>query len=180
MAMSSHDARRQPDRKRNILMSACNTATASSTSATVRWAGAVLTEEAPRFQGGLGGDVLRRVKAHVEANLGEHISLNQLAALAGMSRFHFARQFRISTGQSPMGYVRRARIERATAILREREMPIARVAVSLGFADQSHFSRTFGRFIGVSPGSFADRHSMRVRRTSASNMRARGQPDAGY
>jgi AraC-like DNA-binding protein len=130
----------------------------------------VLTEDPLRFQAGLGSDVLRRVVAHVEANLGEHISLDQLAALAGMSRFHFARQFRISTGHSPMGYVRHARIERATAILRERNITIARVAVSLGFADQSHFTRTFGRFIGVSPKSFADRHRMRARRTSASSM----------
>jgi AraC family transcriptional regulator len=137
-------------------MSACITAMAFS------------TEDPPRFQGGLGGDVLRRIVAHVEANLGERISLDQLAALAGMSRFHFARQFRISTGRSPMGYVRHARIERATAILRERDTTIARVAVSLGFADQSHFTRTFGRFIGVSPKSFADRHCTRPRRTSAS------------
>ena len=136
---------------------------------------AVFTEDPPRFQGGLGGDVLRRVVAHVEANLGERISLDQLAALAGMSRFHFARQFRISTGRSPMGYVRHARIERATAILRERTMTIARVAVSLGFADQSHFTRTFGRFIGVSPKSFADHHRIRARRTSASNLRVEGQ-----
>jgi AraC family transcriptional regulator len=143
------------------------------------WAGAVLTENPLRFQGGLDAEVLRRVVAHVEANLGEHISLDQLAALAGMSRFHFARQFRISTGQSPMGYVRRTRIERATAILRERKMPIARVAASLGFADESHFSRTFGRFIGVSPRSFADRHCMRARRTSASNMRVQGRPNDG-
>jgi AraC-like DNA-binding protein len=112
-------------------------------------------DDGPRFHGGLGGDVLRRILAHVEANLGEHISLDQLASLAGLSRFHFARQFRISTGQSPMGYVRRARIERAKAILRARHITIAQVAVSLGFADQSHFTRTFARLIGVSPRSFA-------------------------
>jgi AraC family transcriptional regulator len=129
---------------------------------------AVLTEELPRSQGGLSGNVLRRVVAHVEDHLGEHISLEQLAALAGMSRFHFARQFRISTGQSPMGYVRQARIERATTILRERNTTIARVALSLGFADQSHFTRTFGRFIGVSPKSFADRH-WRARPAAGSN-----------
>jgi AraC family transcriptional regulator len=76
-----------------------------------------------------------------------------------------------------MEYVRIARIERATAILRERTMTIARVAVSLGFADQSHFTRTFGRFIGVSPKSFADRHCRPGRRTSASNMRVQGRPD---
>ena len=148
-------------------MSACITAMAFS------------TEDPPRFQGGLGGDVLRRIVAHVEANLGERISLDQLAALAGMSRFHFARQFRISTGRSPMGYVRHARIERATAILRERNTTIARVAVSLGFADQSHFSRTFGRFIGVSPRSFADRHRMRARRTATPNMGVEGRPNDG-
>jgi len=122
---------------------------------------AVLTEELPRSQGGLNGDVLRRVVAHVEDHLGEHISLDQLAALAGMSRFHFARQFRISTGRSPMRYVRQTRIERASTILRERNTTIARVAVSLGFADQSHFTRTFGRFIGISPQSFAERHRSR-------------------
>ena len=127
-----------------------------------------LTEELPRAPGGLSGDVLRRVVAHVEDHLGEHISLEQLAGSAGMSRFHFARQFRISTGLSPMGYVRQARIERATAILRDRNTTIAQVAVSLGFAYQSHFTRTFGRFVGVSPKSFADRH-WRARRTSASN-----------
>ena len=60
----------------------------------------VFTDESPRIQDGLGGDVLRRVVAYVQANLAEHISFVQLAALAGMSRFHFARQFRISTGQS--------------------------------------------------------------------------------
>lgn len=128
---------------------------------------AVLTEEVARFQGGLSHDVLRRVVAHVDAHLGERMSLDQLAGLAGMSRFHFARQFRITTGQSPMGYVRQARIERATAILSQSNTTIARVAVSLGFADQSHFTRTFGRFVGVSPKSFADRH-WRAGRNSAS------------
>ena len=140
---------------------------------------AVVTADPPRFQGGLAGDVLRRVVAYVQANLGERISLEQLAGLAGMSRFHFARQFRISTGQSPMGYVRQARIERATAILRERNTTIARVAVSLGFADQSHFTRTFGRFIGVSPKSFAERHRTRARRMAAANPRVEGQPNDG-
>jgi AraC family transcriptional regulator len=109
----------------------------------------------------LSADVLRRVVEHVEDHLGERISLDQLAALAGKSRFHFARQFRISTGLSPMGYVRQARIERASAILRERNTTIARVAVSLGFADQSHFTRTFGRVIGISPQSFTERHRAR-------------------
>jgi AraC family transcriptional regulator len=92
---------------------------------------------------------------HIDNNLGEHMSLDQLANLAGVSRFHFARQFRVSMGESPMEHLRRARIERAKTILRRDDTTIAEVAVRLGFADQSHFTRTFGRIVGVSPRSFA-------------------------
>jgi AraC family transcriptional regulator len=107
------------------------------------------------FRGGLAGSVLRRIRAYIDAHIGEHISLDDLARQAGVSRFHFARQFRLSTGESPMGYLRRVRIERSKSILQSRETTIAEVAATLGFSDQSHFTRTFGRLVGVSPGSFA-------------------------
>jgi AraC family transcriptional regulator len=108
-----------------------------------------------RFRGGLAGGTLRRVKAYIEDHIGQRISLDELARQAGVSRFHFARQFRLSTGESPMGYLRRVRIERSKSILQERETTIAEVAARLGFSDQSHFTRIFGRLVGVSPGSFA-------------------------
>jgi AraC-like DNA-binding protein len=108
-----------------------------------------------RFRGGLAGSVLRQIRAYIDAHLGERISLDDLAREAGVSRFHFARQFRLSTGESPMGYLRRVRIERSKSILQSRETTIAEVAATLGFSDQSHFTRTFGRLVGVSPGSFA-------------------------
>lgn len=109
----------------------------------------------PRFRGGLAGGALRRVRAYIDEHIGERISLDELARQAGVSRFHFARQFRLSTGQSPMEYLRRVRIEYSKRILKERDTTIAEVAASLGFSDQSHFTRTFGRLVGVSPGSFA-------------------------
>jgi AraC family transcriptional regulator len=108
-----------------------------------------------RFRGGLPGGALRRVRAYIDDHIGEHISLDELARQAGVSRFHFARQFRLSTGESPMGYLRRVRIERSKSILQTRDSTIAEVAARLGFSDQSHFTRTFGRLVGVSPGSFA-------------------------
>jgi AraC family transcriptional regulator len=108
-----------------------------------------------RFRGGLAGGALRRVRAYINEHIGERISLDQLARQAGVSRFHFARQFRLSTGESPMGYLRRVRIERSKCILQARDTTIAEVAASLGFSDQSHFTRIFGRLVGVSPGSFA-------------------------
>jgi AraC family transcriptional regulator len=108
-----------------------------------------------RFRGGLAGGALRRVRAYIDDHIGEHISLDELACQAGVSRFHFARQFRLSTGESPMGYLRRVRIERSKRILQTRGTTIAEVAARLGFSDQSHFTRIFGRLVGVSPGSFA-------------------------
>jgi AraC family transcriptional regulator len=108
-----------------------------------------------QFRGGLAGSVLRRIRSHIDAHIGERISLDDLAHLAGVSRFHFARQFRLSTGESPMGYLRRVRIERSKSILQNHQTTIAEVAATLGFSDQSHFTRTFGRLVGVSPGNFA-------------------------
>lgn len=115
----------------------------------------------PRFRGGLAGGALRRVRAYIDEHIGERISLDQLAGQAGVSRFHFARQFRRSTGQSPMEYLRRVRIEYSKRILMEPHSTIAEVAVTLGFSDQSHFTRTFGRLVGVSPGSFVARREAR-------------------
>jgi AraC family transcriptional regulator len=110
-----------------------------------------------RFRGGLPGGALRRVRAYIDDHIGERISLDELASQAGVSRFHFARQFRLSTGESAMGYLRRMRIERSKSILQSRGSSIAEVAARLGFSDQSHFTRIFGRLVGVSPGSFARR-----------------------
>jgi AraC family transcriptional regulator len=95
------------------------------------------------------------VRGYIDSHIGERISLDELARQAGVSRFHFARQFRLSTGESPMEHLRRVRIERSKSILQARGSTIAEVAARLGFSDQSHFTRIFGRLVGVSPGSFA-------------------------
>jgi AraC-like DNA-binding protein len=114
-----------------------------------------LGERQQRFRGGLAGGALRKVRGYIDSHIGERISLDELAREAGVSRFHFARQFRLSTGESPMEYLRRVRIERSKSILQTRDATIAEVAARLGFSDQSHFTRIFGRLVGVSPGSFA-------------------------
>jgi AraC family transcriptional regulator len=107
-----------------------------------------------RFRGGLAGGVLRRVRAYIDAHLGERISLKDLARQAGVSRFHFARQFRLTTGVSPMAYLRRVRIEHSLRMLLSGDSTIAEVAARLGFADQSHFTRIFARMVGMSPKHF--------------------------
>ena len=108
----------------------------------------------PSEPGGLTGRTFERIRAYVENNIGEPISLPDLARVAGVSRFHFARLFRRRTGESPMSYVVRSRIERAKLLLLAGEQKIADIAAALGFADQSHFTRTFRRLVGMSPSEF--------------------------
>lgn len=106
-------------------------------------------------RGGLAGTTRERVLAHIEGNLGARVFVAELAKVAGLSRCHFVRQFRVATGESPMRYMHRRRIERAKTMLATRDARIAAVAAGLGFADQSHFTRIFGRIVGVTPKRFA-------------------------
>jgi len=94
---------------------------------------------------------LKRVCAFVEANIAEDLSLATLAAAAGLSRMHFAAQFRAATGMGPHSYVVQRRIQRAKAILAESQTPIVDVALSVGFQTQAHFTTVFKRIVGLTP-----------------------------
>ena len=95
----------------------------------------------------------------MESNLGERLTLEAVASSAGISRFHFARLFRITTGCSPMEYLMKVRIERSRDLLDRGDASICAIAVQLGFCDQSHFTRTFRRLIGTSPREYTRRVS---------------------
>jgi len=92
---------------------------------------------------------------YIERHLYEPVCMDQLAAAACMSRFHFARTFRTHTGCSPMEYLRRRRIEQAQALLREGGHKVCHVASALCFFDQSHFVRSFRRVTGCTPAHYA-------------------------
>ena len=78
-----------------------------------------------------------------QRNLADPISLTDLAAVAGLSRMHFAAQFRRSTGFRPHEYVLDRRIEYARRLLVSSDLSLIEIALSAGFADQAHFSRVF-------------------------------------
>lgn len=118
-------------------------------------------------RGALSLHAFRRVSAHIEQNIDERLTLEGLARVAGVSRFHFARQFRLRTGESPMGFLLRVRIERGKSMLRAGAVPIGDVAMALGFADQSHFTRTFKRLVGVPPSEYKGRERREPLQTSA-------------
>lgn len=94
---------------------------------------------------------LKRVAAYVDENIGEAITLADMATVAGLSRMHFAAQFRIATGIRPHEYVMRRRIEHAQQMLRETRNSLVQVALSVGFQTQAHFTTVFRRFVGDTP-----------------------------
>jgi AraC-like DNA-binding protein len=94
---------------------------------------------------------LKRVYEYVETHLDERLPLSSLATAAGLSRMHFAAQFRAATGQSPHGFVWRRRIQHAKALLSETDTPIVQIALSVGFQSQAHFTTVFKRITGFTP-----------------------------
>lgn len=104
--------------------------------------------------GGLPWSRLRRVAEHVQANLAGELRLAELSAVVHMSPYHFARLFKKSAGVSPRQFVIRRRIEAATILLAHRQAPIGDVARAVGFRSQSHFTSTFRRVTGVTPGHY--------------------------
>ncbi|AXQ27512.1 AraC family transcriptional regulator [Solimonas sp. K1W22B-7] len=104
---------------------------------------------------GLSRRALSKVFSYIGDRLGEKLTLQEIASTACVSRFHFARLFRQSTGSSPMGYLLSARIARAKELLAEGDLSICEVAAVLGFCDQSHFSRNFRRLVGMTPRDYA-------------------------
>ena len=112
-----------------------------------------------RIRGGLPPRTLRRVREYIEAHLDETISIRALAAIAGLSMYHFARAFKQSAGMTPHDYLVRCRVRRVRDLLAATDLPLSEIALVSGFADQSHCARRFREHFGVTPGSY--RWSMR-------------------
>ncbi len=104
---------------------------------------------------------LRRAIDYVRANIGGKLSLADIAAAAGHSPYQFAKMFRQTAGLPPHQFVIRCRLEEAERLLTASQHSLAMVAELVGFADQSHLSRHFKRFKGLTPAQF--RSALRIR-----------------
>ncbi|HLZ02365.1 MAG TPA: AraC family transcriptional regulator [Bradyrhizobium sp.] len=103
-------------------------------------------------RGGLAPWQVKRACEKLDSDLGGRLSLQQIAAEFGLSVSHFSRAFRVSTGLPPHQWLLHQRVKAAKELMTVRELPLAEIAISAGFANQSHFTRVFSGFIGVSPG----------------------------
>jgi len=101
---------------------------------------------------------LRRATEMLRANLTETMPMSCLAGARKLSVSHFARAFKASTGKPPHQWLVDARIETAQRLLADSHEPLVDIAGMCGFADQSHFSRVFGRAVGSSPGMWRREH----------------------
>jgi AraC family transcriptional regulator len=103
-------------------------------------------------RGGLAPWQVKRACEKLDSDLGGRFSLQQIAAEFDLSVSHFSRAFRISTGLPPHQWLLRRRLEAAKQLMTVRDLPLAEIALSAGFANQSHFTRVFSAAVGVSPG----------------------------
>ncbi|MBC8082502.1 MAG: helix-turn-helix transcriptional regulator [Hymenobacter sp.] len=98
--------------------------------------------------------VLARIDAYLEASAEQAVTLEVLAGLANLSVFHFARRFKLTTGQPPYQYVLAWKIRRAQQLLRAGGLPVADIGDALGFASPAHFAVAFKRAVGQTPREF--------------------------
>jgi AraC family transcriptional regulator len=103
-------------------------------------------------RGGLAPWQFRRACDFIAANLDGDPSIADIAAECGLSSSYFAKAFKQATGAPPHAWLSMKRIERAKQLLRATKLELAEIALACGFVDQSHFSRTFLRSEGCSPG----------------------------
>ena len=110
---------------------------------------------ARRTYGPLARGKLRAVVEYVEEHLGASLTLEQMAAVAHLSAYHFARQFKAATGVPPHQYILARRVDRTQQLLHsDGDLSLAEIAARAGFSDQSQFSHHFMRLVGVTPRQF--------------------------
>jgi YesN/AraC family two-component response regulator len=100
------------------------------------------------------GDSMQRAIVFMEAHLDSHLSLDQVAREAGMSKFHFCRHFKDSAGLTFREFLVRRRVARALGLLRDRSRTVTEVSLDVGFKDLAHFSRVFRKLTGQPPSRY--------------------------
>jgi AraC-like DNA-binding protein len=102
---------------------------------------------------------LRRARDHADRHYTEPLDLAQLAAVAGISKFHFQRLFRATYGRSPATYLTERRIERAQDLLRATNLTVTEVCHAVGFSSLGSFSGRFRELVGETPSEFQRRYA---------------------
>lgn len=100
---------------------------------------------------------IMKVVCHIESNYQKSISLDQMASLASMSKYHFVRLFRREAGMSPVRYLKFVRIQRAKELLKRADLSVLSAAHRVGFQDVSNFNKNFKNIEGCTPSQYRAR-----------------------
>jgi transcriptional regulator GlxA family with amidase domain len=93
----------------------------------------------------------RLVKRLILERLGETLQVTELAQACSLSRSHFSRAFKCSTGCSPQEWIRQQRIARAKLLIQHTDLSLTQISLECGFCDQAHFCHMFTRSEGINP-----------------------------
>jgi transcriptional regulator GlxA family with amidase domain len=117
-------------------------------------------------------DRLARALRYSREHFREPMGVKQLASEAGMSREHFSRIFLARTGETPSVYLQRLRMNEATVLVQDTDLPLREIAMRSGFYSERHLLRTFQRVHGVSPSRYRRKKSLGdvTRRRKASGI----------
>jgi AraC-like DNA-binding protein len=115
--------------------------------------------------GGKESRTLKKVKSsisYIKSNYSRDLTLEEIASVAGLSRYHFCREFKKATDLTPIEYINRVRCERAKALLESRAYSVSEISTMCGFATSAHFSKIFKRFFLVYPSEYIKNGKMGV------------------
>jgi AraC-like DNA-binding protein len=103
---------------------------------------------------------LRRARDHADRHYAQSLDLGALAAVAGISKYHFQRMFTATYGMSPAAYLSQRRVERAQDLLRATNLTVTEVCHAVGFSSLGSFSSRFRELVGETPSEFQRRWAM--------------------
>lgn len=106
------------------------------------------------YEGGLSERQVLQVLEYINEHLNQDIKLADLAALLGMSQFHFSHLFKQAIGTAPYQYLLQQRVERAKQLLKQTDQSIVDIALECGFNSHSHLSKQFRQFTGMTPKAY--------------------------
>ena len=93
------------------------------------------------------------IKTYIDQNISEKMSLDDLAKIANINKFGFAKKFKLATGMSPANYILMKKIFKSKQLI-EKETELTQIAFDFDFSDLAHFSKTFKRFVGIAPRNY--------------------------
>lgn len=117
--------------------------------------------------GGLSPQRERQIKQLILDRLGESLEVAELARACSLSRSHFSRAFKCSTGLSPQDWIRAQRLARAKLLIQHTDLSLTQISLECGFCDQAHFCHMFTRSEGINPFAWRCRVMGRPKNTAA-------------